>query len=98
MAFGVGRPPDKPEPPDYHYTLDLRPDEIRALLDSVDGRTLGAAMANRLTTLLRDASRRDGPPLPQASLPWAEAERRARERGESVPEYIFDVARGKDGS
>lgn len=75
---------------DHHYTLDLLPDEREAIIDAIDGRKPDAVIRKRLLGRLRDAVKRTGPPLPPAALDWAYAEQEARERGESVPDWMFD--------
>lgn len=81
------------EDPDGHYTVDLLPMERAALLDWLEDEKLPPiALRQYIAKKLKDAPRRDGPPLPVARLDWRRAEKAARARGESVPDWMWDGA------
>jgi hypothetical protein len=93
MFGGFSRPFDqqKDDEPDCHYEVSLLPWEREKLLLLLEhGREPTIRERRWLCARVKDAICRDGKPLPPATLDWRRAEKEARERGESVPDYIWD--------
>lgn len=78
----------------YHWECTLLEWERQKLLDLLDLDRKPTIQERRwLAKRLKDGIRRDGPPLPLAQLDWRQAEREARERRESVADWIWDRPR-----
>lgn len=77
--------------PSHHYEVALVEWERELLLNLLDLDRKPTIKERRyLARKLRDGIRREGPPLPVASLDWRRLERVAKDRGSSVAELIFD--------
>jgi hypothetical protein len=78
---------------DAYYELRLTPELREALLKFLTGKVTTWAEKNEIKNRLLAARRFE---LPDAAIDWAKAEDRARERGESVADLIYDEAKAKD--
>lgn len=79
---------------DHHWEINLLDWERNKLIGLLTGTEKATPKeVEWLAKRLKDAIHRDGPPLPHASLDWRLAEREARQRGESIPDWIFDRPR-----
>ncbi len=94
MSIFNGRTPydrAKEEKPDHHFCVDLLPKERERLLALLEeGRNPTIAERRALTAKIKYCVRRDGDPLPVASLDWKRAEREAKRRGGSMADYLWD--------
>lgn len=93
--WGGKRPYDrtKDEQPDSHFSVDFIPRERELLLDLLEHDKRPTITEQRyLIERIRNARRRSGPPLPDATIDWESAEREANERGGTVIDLIFDKA------
>lgn len=73
-------------PTDHFFEVRLTPAQRERLLELCEGKTVSVARRNVLAQVLRAAERFDGRPYN-----WAEAERKAAERGESLADWIYDA-------
>lgn len=93
MAY-LRRPFDRELDDSAHWQVDLLAAEREALLALLESdKRPSIAMRQYIARKLKDAPRREGPPLPVAALDWRRAEREAHARGESLADYVWDGGR-----
>ena len=88
VGIGVAIVFKKPEPqePDHYFEVKLTPVQRRALLEVLDGKSIGGALRNHLIEQLKKAARFDV----VEGMNWQRHEEEARRRGSSIVDYIFD--------
>ena len=85
-----------PDDEDHFFEVELTPALRLALLDLITGkRKPRVQVLKSLLEAVGKARRMDGPLLTD-KLGWEEIEREAKRQGCSVPDLIFDRARGKE--
>lgn len=96
MTLWGGKKPydhEREEAPTHHFSFDLTPKQREQLLDLLEhDKRPSIADRRYLAERIRNARRRSGPPLPDATIDWESAEREANERGGTVIDLIFDRA------
>lgn len=97
MTMRSFMPPDRQPERNFYWELEIDAEEYEAIVDWLDGKPPGRTLRERLHKALAKARRIEGPLL-RAYIDWEKAESRAKARGESVADLIFDEGKAVDPS